>query len=87
MVAREWHAKQAETWAEGHADRVLRRLVLYVFPRIGAEPIRSLTGPQVLDVLRRIEKRETVETRTASAKASAESFAMRSRRIARTMTR
>lgn len=62
LVAREWHAKQSETWAAGHAVRVLRRLVLYVFPRIGGEPIRSVTGPQVLDVLRRIEQRGTVET-------------------------
>lgn len=62
VVAREWHAKQSETWAEGHSERVLRRLVLYVFPRIGGDPIGSLTGPQLLDVLRRIEARGTVET-------------------------
>lgn len=62
VVAREWHAKQSETWAAGHSERVLRRLVLYVFPRIGGEPISSVTGPQLLDVLRRIEARGTVET-------------------------
>ena len=62
VVAREWHAKQSEGWAPGHAERVMRRLVLYVFPKIGAEPVRSLTGAQVLDVLRRIEDRGTVET-------------------------
>ena len=26
VVAREWHAKQTETWAAGHAERVLRRI-------------------------------------------------------------
>ena len=62
VVAREWHAKQSETWAAGHSERVLRRLVLYVFPRIGGEPIGNVTGPQLLDVLRRIEARGTVET-------------------------
>lgn len=62
VVAREWQAKQSETWAAGHSERVLRRLVLYVFPRIGGEPIGSVTGPQLLDVLRRIEARGTVET-------------------------
>lgn len=62
VVAREWHAKKAETWAPGHAERVMRRLVLYVFPRVGGEPIASVTGPQLLDVLRRIEDRGTVET-------------------------
>ena len=40
----------------------MRRLVLYLFPRIGGDPIGNLTGPQLLDVLRRIEARGTVET-------------------------
>jgi integrase len=62
VVAREWHAKQAERWAAGHAERVMGRLEAYVFPRIGAEQIRSLTGPQVLDVLQRIEAKGRVET-------------------------
>jgi len=62
VVAREWHAKQAEGWAAGHAERVMRRLVLYVFPRIGGEPIRTVTGPEVLDLLRRIEAKGRVET-------------------------
>jgi integrase len=62
VVAREWHVKQSEKWAAGHAERVLRRLVLYVFPRIGGDPVGDLAGPQLLDVLRRIEARGTVET-------------------------
>jgi len=62
VVAREWHAKQAERWATGHAERVMGRLEEYVFPRIGGEQIRGLTGPQVLDVLQRIEAKGRVET-------------------------
>ena len=62
VVAREWHAKQAERWAAGHAERVMGRLEAYVFPRIGAEQIRTLTGPQLLDALQRIEAKGRVET-------------------------
>jgi hypothetical protein len=62
VVAREWYAKQAERWATGHAERVMGRLQEYVFPRIGGDPIRSLTGPQVLDALRRIEAKGRIET-------------------------
>jgi integrase len=62
VVAREWHAKQAEGWAAGHSERVMGRLEDYVFPRIGAEQIRTLTGPQVLDVLQRIEAKGRGET-------------------------
>ncbi len=61
-VAREWLAKQGEGWAPGHTRRVERRLVLYVFPKIGREPIRSLAGPQRLAVLQAIEERGTIET-------------------------
>jgi integrase len=38
------------------------RLEDYVFPRIGGEQIRCLTGPQVLDVLQRIEAKGRIET-------------------------
>jgi integrase len=62
VVAREWHAKQAERWATGHAERVMGRLEEYVFPRIGGDQIHGLTGPQVLDVLQRIETKGRIET-------------------------
>ena len=62
LVAREWHAKQAANWVPSNSERVLRRLVLYVFPKIGGRPIRSITGPELLEVLRAIEARKIVET-------------------------
>uniref|UniRef100_A0A831UGU7 DUF4102 domain-containing protein n=1 Tax=Geobacter metallireducens TaxID=28232 RepID=A0A831UGU7_GEOME len=55
VVAREWHAKFAPTWAESHAYWTLRRLEQYVFPAIGAKPIADLRAPDVLQVLRTIE--------------------------------
>ena len=55
IVAREWHARHAPTWAESHAYWVMRRLEQYVFPDIGARPIAELKAPDVLKVLRRIE--------------------------------
>jgi len=62
LVAREWHAKQAEVWSESHALSVLRRLTLYVFPKIGHRPLRDLKAPDLLAVLRDIEGRGTIET-------------------------
>jgi integrase len=62
LVAREWHARQAAIWVPSNADKVLRRLVLYVFPKIGGRPIRNITGPELLEVLRAIEERKIVET-------------------------
>ena len=34
-IAREWHAKYASTWSEGHGARLLRRLEVDAFPWIG----------------------------------------------------
>lgn len=61
-VAREWHAKYAPSWSDGHGARILRRLEVDAFPWIGGKPAGDLTPPDVLDVLRRVEKRGALET-------------------------
>ena len=61
-VAREWYAKYSPAWATSHADRILRRLDVHVFPWMGSRPIAEINAPEVLAVLRRIEERGTLET-------------------------
>lgn len=61
-VTREWHAKYAPTWSDSHAARILRRLEVDAFPWIGSKPIAELAPPDVLDVLRRVERRGALET-------------------------
>lgn len=61
-IAREWHAKYAPTWSEVHADRILRRLEVDVFPWIGGRPIAEIAAKELLAVLRRIESRGALET-------------------------
>lgn len=61
-TARAWLAKQAPTWAAGHAARVRSLLERDVLPFLGDCPVDAVTPPQVLDVLRRIEARGAVET-------------------------
>ncbi|HML80030.1 tyrosine-type recombinase/integrase [Geobacter sulfurreducens] len=60
-VAREWHEKFKGQWSEKHAEQILRRLQLDVFPFIGVRPISEIKAPELLAVLRRVEKR-TLET-------------------------
>ncbi|MBT2179997.1 integrase arm-type DNA-binding domain-containing protein [Ralstonia pickettii] len=62
LVAREWHAKYASTWSASHGDRILRRMEANAFPWIGGRPTADLTPAEVLDVLRRLERRGTLET-------------------------
>jgi integrase len=61
-VAREWHDANKPQWAKVHAAEVIRTLERDVFPRIGSLPIRDLTPPKVLEVLRAIEDRSAIET-------------------------
>jgi integrase len=56
-VATEWLAQHESTWAPSHSSKVRRRLERDVYPYIGSRPIASITSPEVLQVLRRIEQR------------------------------
>ena len=62
VVAREWFAKNAASWAENHGNRVIRRLERDIFPWLGNAPIRGIDAPKLLGALRRIEERGAVET-------------------------
>ena len=56
-VALEWHQNQKDRWSDNHAQNVLHRLETDIFPYIGAEPLASIEAPDLLDTLRKIEKR------------------------------
>lgn len=62
VIAREWHNKFKSRWTEGHALKIIRHLELDLFPWIGARPIRDITAPELLAVLRRTESRGAVDT-------------------------
>jgi len=61
-VAREWYALQEPRWVPVHAADVLRSLERDVFPSIGNVPLVAIDAPLLLDLLRKIERRGSVET-------------------------
>jgi integrase len=61
-VASEWLLQQSKRWSAGHQRTVERRLELYVYPRIGDFTVNNLTPPELLSLLRPIEKQEKLET-------------------------
>lgn len=61
-IAREWYLKFLPTWVESHSARFLRGLEKDVFPWIGNKPITSITPPELLSVIQRIEERGAIET-------------------------
>lgn len=61
-IAREWFAVKRDGWAPGYSEKIIARLEADVFPWIGHAPIASITAPQLLEVMRRIEARGVIET-------------------------
>ncbi len=61
VVAREWFEHQKERWSEGYAEKILRRLEMNVFPYIGNRPISQITPPELLECLRKVEKRGSLD--------------------------
>jgi hypothetical protein len=56
-IARAWFGVHKSEWAPKHADKVIRRMEMDVFSRIGKVPITDITPLLLLDVARRIETR------------------------------
>jgi len=60
-VAREWHANQKGGWTAGYANHVLVRLEADVFPEVGSRPVAEIEAPELLDALRKVERRGALE--------------------------
>lgn len=60
-IARAWHANREEGLDPAHADRVLRRMERDVFPPLGKRPIKDITAPEVLEVVRAVEARGALD--------------------------
>jgi integrase len=60
-AALEWHENQKARWSPHHALNVMRRLDVDIFPYIGSRPIAEIDPPELLEVLRRIEKRGALD--------------------------
>ncbi len=60
-IAREWVAAKSPAWTPRYANFVVRRLEQDIFPKLGARPIKDITAPELLSVVRLIEKRGALE--------------------------
>jgi len=61
-VAKEWFEKFAANWAPTYSSKVIARFEKDIYPWIGDRPIAEIAPREVLEVLRRIEKRGALET-------------------------
>jgi integrase len=61
-VAREWIGRQRSRLAPRYCALVLARLEADIFPQIGSRPIADIGAPELLEALRKVEKRGVTET-------------------------
>ena len=50
-------------WTPRHADDVIESLEKDIFPAIGSRPIAELKAPEILEAIRKIEKRTVLAER------------------------
>ena len=88
IVAREWWRSYMANKADSHKEKVIRRFELYLFPWIGNKPISTLTAPQILETVKRIEKQNKLETahRTLQAAGQVFRYAVQTGRAVRDVT-
>jgi integrase len=53
----EWHRTKNNQWTQKYGHTIMRRLEMNIFPALGNRPIAEISPPELLDVLRKIEKR------------------------------
>lgn len=73
-VAREWHTTKCHVLEPRYAGFMLRRLEADIFPKLGSRPIKDITAPELLSVLREIEKRGALEVAHRAMKACGQIF-------------
>ena len=88
IVAREWWKSHMTNKADSHKEKVIRRFELYLFPWIGKKPIATITAPQVLEAIKRIEKQNKLDTahRTLQTAGQVFRYAVQTGRAVRDVT-
>ena len=73
-TARHWYERQAPTWSQGHATKIMALMVNDLFPHLGMRLLSMITAPEVLSVVRLIEDRGAAETAYRALKAAGAIF-------------
>ena len=61
-ISGEWLEMQKKVWKQSHTETVIQRLTSYVLPTLADKEISEISAPDVLNLLRQIEKRGIIET-------------------------
>ena len=74
VVAREWFGQFLTEKSKSYRDRTLRILEKDLFPHLGSRPISTISAPELLAVLRRIESRGAIDIAHRAKQTSSQVF-------------
>lgn len=60
-IAREWHKQKADRWSLRYRDEIIDTFEKDIFPYLGRRPITEIKPMELLETLRRLEKRGALE--------------------------
>ncbi|NCG55044.1 tyrosine-type recombinase/integrase [Serratia fonticola] len=60
-LAREWHAYKEPNWSKGYAEDLMESFEKDIFPYIGKRPIADIKPLEILEALRKLEKRGVLD--------------------------
>ncbi|BFI43636.1 integrase [Yersinia pseudotuberculosis] len=60
-IAREWHKHKADRWSLRYRDEIIDTFEKDIFPYLGRRPIAEIKPMELLETLRRLEKRGALE--------------------------
>lgn len=60
-IAGEWHQMKSAKWSAGYASDIIEAFQNDIFPYVGARPVGEIKPLELLNVLRKIEKRGALE--------------------------
>ena len=60
-IAREWHQNNVTKWTPKHGKKLLRRLEVDIFPKLGLRPIAEITSSELLEAIRKVESRGALD--------------------------
>lgn len=73
-VARDWHEIKSSAWEPRYAKFMLSRLEKDILPHLGHRPINNISAPELLGVVRIIEKRGALEMAQRALKVCGQIF-------------
>lgn len=73
-LAREWHAYKEPNWSKGYAEDLMESFEKDIFPYIGRRPVADIKPLEVLEALRKLEKRGVLDKMRKIRQACSQTF-------------